>query len=109
MLKGTTLSLECEIPLKERRGSVTSLGGFSPDPAGVLEEALTGVGLWQNSGSVPVLVAGQCITASIVACTNSCGNSCSLGAAHAATCALIGCSEANKGARLKESCLMLGL
>lgn len=61
MLKGTALSLECEIPLKERRGSVTSLGGFPPDPAGILEEALTGAGLWQNIGSVLVLVARQCI------------------------------------------------
>lgn len=106
MLKSTELSLECGIPLKERRGLVTSLGGFPPDPAGVLKEGWTVAEKWLR---VPMLVAGQCITASIVACNHSCGNCCSLGVAHAATCALIGCSEANKGVRLQEWCLMMGL
>lgn len=108
MLKSTELPLEGGIPLKERRGLVTSLGGFPLHPSGILEEALTGAGLWQKSGSVSMLVAGQCITASIIACTHSCGNSCSLGVAHAATCALIGYSEANKGVRLQGWCLALG-
>lgn len=65
------------IPPRERRGKVTSPGGFPTGTSRCVFGGRPGSGLWQSSVSAPVLVAGQSIAVSILTWNHSCGSSCS--------------------------------